>query len=212
MEITNPQINDYCARVSSKPSQHCELIEKYTRDNLSDSVMLTGPLVGEFLQFLIRITGAKRALEFGTYTGYSALCMAEALPADGEMITLDLNPETTEIAKGFWAKSPDGKKIRSFLGEARSSVDSLKSTFDFVFIDADKEGYVEYLKASLQKLSPNGIIVADNCLWDGKVLDVANHDSETEAIREFNEYVHRQRDLESVLIPLRDGLRLIRRK
>ncbi len=126
MKIIDSDIEDYCTNHSSPASKECQDLEQHTHDNVRNSVMLSGSLVGSFLQFLIKSIGAKRVLEFGTYTGYSALCMAEALPNDGEVITYDINPETTFIANTFWKKSPHGQKIKSSVGQALSLVDSNK--------------------------------------------------------------------------------------
>ena len=175
--------------------------------------MLSGAMVGSFLGFLIGAIGAKRILEVGTYTGYSALYLAERLPSDGELITLDKNPETQNIARRYWDRSPAGKRIRALAGDAGQLIQTLKGPFDFIFIDADKGGYLNYLKATLPMLSPKGIIVADNTLWSGRVLEEpSSADADTKAIQAFNEFVAKDPNLESCLLPVRDGLHMIRRR
>jgi len=161
--------------------------------------------------FLLRSIEAKRVLELGTYTGYSALTMAENLPADGEVITLDINESTVTLAKSFWSQSHHGHKIKSLLGSALDSLKSLNGPFDFVFIDADKRNYIEYLKLTLPLLSSKGMIVIDNVLWDGKVLPDAELDSSehrdrnTEFIRLVNDFVANEESLYGTLLPIRDG-------
>ncbi len=174
------------------------------------SQMLVGELVAGFLTTLISLGQVKRVLEIGTYTGYSALAMAEALPENGEIVTLDINAENVEIGKSFWQKSPHGQKIKSIIGDAHESIASLSGSFDMIFIDADKTGYIKYLRAGLEKLSKRGFIVVDNCLWSGDVLKESSSDQSTQALRSFNEYVAGRADLQKTLVPIRDGLFLIK--
>lgn len=211
---THPDFEGHCLRHSQLPSPICQEIYDYTYANVPIPTMLIGPMEGSFLRFLIQLVGARRILEFGTFTGYSALAMAEALPEDGRLITLDINAETTAIAKSFWAKSPHGRKITSLVGNAAETLAQARThaPFDFIFIDADKEQYRRYLEEGLTLLSPHGLIAVDNCFWYGKVLDPAANDSETSAVREFNAYVKGRADLVSTLAPIRDGLFLIRPK
>ncbi len=173
--------------------------------------MLIGELEASFLRFLLRLNDAKRVLEIGCYTGYSALAMAEVLPKEGELITLDIDPVNTKIAQDFWKKSPDGKKIKLMLGPALESIQKLKGQFDFVFIDADKINYLAYLKAVLPRLTENGMVAVDNCLWGGEVTEKSS-DEQTKALQAFNEYVKKNPNLESTLVPIRDGIFLIQKK
>jgi caffeoyl-CoA O-methyltransferase len=209
MNFISPDLENYCLKNSSTPSEDCEAILTYTRAELTDHYMLTGPLEGSFLQLLIKSINARRVLEFGTFTGYSALTMAEALPPDGEVVTLDINPETVSIAKKFWEKSPNGPKITSLLGRAAETVKTLDGEFDFVFIDADKPSYVQYLELSLPRLSKKGMIVADNTLFSGEVLNPKSDNAK--GIENFNRRVKEDKSLEHTLIPLRDGMMLIRK-
>jgi caffeoyl-CoA O-methyltransferase len=205
-------IDAYCISQSTPASEVRNSLEAHTRANVPWSVMLTGPLEGALLGFLCRLVGAKRVLEFGTYTGYSALSMAEALPPDGEVVTLDIDPENTAVARKYWAKSPDGAKIRLVLGPASETVRTLTGTFDLVFIDADKPGYWDYFQAGLERLSDRGLVVVDNCLFSGEVLDGAARTPNGEAIRHFNDRIKEATHLDRVLLPLRDGVYLIRKK
>lgn len=209
--ITNPKVEDYCAQKSSPPSRCCTAILKYTKANVSLPQMLIGELEASFLRFLIRLGKVKRVLEIGCFTGYSALAMAEVLPNHGEVVTLDIDPVNAQIAKRFWAKSPDGKKITLKLGPALNTLKTLKGKFDFVFIDADKLNYLHYLKAVLPMLSRNGMIAVDNCLWGGEVVK-KSADSQTRALQIFNNYVSNNSHLESTLVPIRDGIFLIQKR
>jgi len=212
MEMVSKEIEKYCLSVSDYPSDICSSLEAYTRANVPMSIMLIGPVVGSILGFLISLVRVRRVLEVGCFTGYSALVMAERLPEDGELITLDINPETNDIAKKFWAQSPHGRKIRSVLGPASETLPELTAPFDLVFIDADKTGYVDYLRLVLPLLSTTGLVVADNCLYGGGVLEPSPSDEGAKAIKRFNAFVKTNPALESTLLPIRDGLHLIRKK
>lgn len=211
MDIIDKEIDQYCQEHSWKPSEPAGELAQYTQQNVSMSRMLIGSLEASLLGFLIRSGGAKRVLEFGCFTGYSALAMAENLPEDGELITLDVNEETTELARSFWKKSPYGKKINAVLGPALESLQKIEGSFDFVFIDADKENYPQYLELSLERLSENGVIVADNALQNGRVLDPKSESKAAQTLREFNQRVIQDKSLFCSLVPLRDGMMLIRK-
>ena len=208
--IVRPEIEDYCALMSAAPSAHCEAIHRHTTETMEDSQMLIGPLQAGFLGFLIAATGARRVLEIGCYTGYSALAMAERLPEGGEVITIDHDEKVAAVARAFWAKSPHGGRISLIVGRALEVLKGLRGPFDVVFIDADKENYVPYLEMVLPMLSEQGIIIADNSLWYGRVIDPGTDDPDALAMRAFNAHVRDREDLEAVLLPLRDGVTLIR--
>lgn len=212
MDIVNPQIEHYCRSISHKPSALADELAEYTRQNVPGSGMLIGPLEASFLISLIRLGHLKHILEIGTYTGYSALCMAEHLPSDGRIITLDINKDTTEVAQQYWQRSPHHSKIHLILGPGLESIKKLKGSFDLVFIDADKANYLNYLEACLPLLSPRGVIVADNCLWGGEVLDEMSSDKQTRALRNFNEHLANRQDLWVSLLPIRDGILLAQRR
>jgi caffeoyl-CoA O-methyltransferase len=154
----------------------------------------------------VRLLRAKRILELGTFTGYSSLIMAEGLPDDGKVITCDIDPVTTEIAKKYWSRSPHGKKIELKLGPALETVKTIVGLFDLVFIDADKVNYINYWELCLPKIRRGGLLVIDNVLWSGSVL---NPEDETErAIAEFNKHVSNDERVEVVMLPIRDGVTL----
>lgn len=205
------EIENYCFDASSQPHRICEEIFQYTKQNVPMSIMLIGPIEAAFLGFFLKSIRARRVLEIGCFTGYSALAMAEYLPDDGEIITLDLNPDTTRIAQSYWTRSPHGKKIRSMVGPALESLKGLTGPFDFVFIDADKENYPHYFEAALSKLGPRGVIALDNALREGNVLN-ENPDEGTKAIRDLTQKIHARSDLQTCLLPIRDGLLLVQRK
>jgi len=203
------EIINYCIDHSSVPSKICDGLESYTKNKVSMSQMLIGKLEASTLGLMIKMLKAKRVLEFGTFTGYSALAMAESLPEDGELITLDINPETVNVAKEYWSKSESGKKIKSLLGDATDTLYQIEGNFDFVFIDADKPGYDRYLEFSLERLNSGGAIVCDNMLWSGKVCDPVENDTDTNALRELNKKLKLRNDLYTTLLPIRDGMHVI---
>jgi len=176
---------------------------------------VVGSLEGSFLGFLVSLTGAKTILEVGCFTGSSALAMAERLPEDGKLLTLDVNPKTNEIAQKFWAESPAGKKIQAIIAPALETMQTLKADgkkFDLIFIDADKPNYANYLSLGLELLSPQGFVIVDNCFYGNDVLRDSPETENGKAIRKFNHMVFEDKSLEKVLLPVRDGIYLIRKK
>jgi caffeoyl-CoA O-methyltransferase len=216
MQLIDQKIEEYCLSKSNLPSSDCLAIENHTRENVHGANMLIGKMEASFLGFLLRSIHAKRVLELGTFTGYSALAMAENLPIDGEVITIDVNEKTVELAKNFWNQSKHGSKIKSLLGSGLEVVPTLQGKFDLVFLDADKRNYLPYLKLVLPMLSENGIVVIDNVLWSGRVLPGAEKDPEeehrnTKFIRELNDYVVSEQSIYGTLVPIRDGMFLIKK-
>jgi caffeoyl-CoA O-methyltransferase len=208
--IVEPTIEQY-AQDQSDPAQALaqELWDK-THADVDLPQMLVGPLEGAFLRMMVRLSGAKRVLEIGTFTGYSALYMAEGLPEDGELITCDVNEKTTALAKEFWSRSEHGKKIQSRLGPALETIAQLEGAFDLVFMDADKGNYSNYYEAVIPKMKSGGVILADNVLWSGKVLQ-PEEDSD-KALAAFNAKVLADPRVENVLVTLRDGVNVIRKR
>jgi len=209
--INHINAEDYCLSHSKPLSTVLEELAQKTRETSKAHHMLIGGIEGSLFQFLISLSGAKKILEFGTYTGFSALLMAEALPEDGEIHTVDINQQTVELAKTFWAKSEHGKKIQSFLMSGLDYIQNHHDSFDLIFIDADKNNYMNYLKWSLEHLSEKGFIILDNTLWHGKVFDSENQDKQTKSIREVNDFVAGLTGYHRVLLPVRDGITLIKR-
>lgn len=216
--IVTPAIEAYCTAHSSRPSALLNEVEEYTIRNCTDARMLVGPLEAAFLQLLVRITGARRILEIGTFTGYSALAMAEALPEDGQLITCDNDAKAAEIARGFFARSPHAHKITLRFGPALDTLDQLpaQQSLDLVFLDADKENYINYYERSLDMLRPGGLIAADNVLWSGRVLHPPKKSdplpAATRALVQFNDRIRDDSQVERVMIPMRDGISLIRKR
>lgn len=217
MQLIDKKIEDYCIAKSTLPSEDCDRIEEYTKAHVHGAGMLIGKMEASFIGFLLRSIGAKRILELGTYTGYSALTMAENIPEDGEIFTVDINKETVELAKNFWKQSTHGHKITSILGSGLDIIPTLTGQFDFVFIDADKRNYIDYLKLTIPLLSSQGIIVIDNVLWSGRVVPGSEssgsdlHDRNTNFIRELNDCIANEPTLYGTLLPIRDGMFLVRK-
>jgi predicted O-methyltransferase YrrM len=184
---------------------------------LSSHNMQISPEQGQFMGFLVELIAAEKTLEIGVYTGYSALVVALALPKTGKIIACDINRETSAIAQNFWKKAGVAHKIDLKLAPALETLDNLvkenqKNSFDFIFIDADKRNYLNYYERSLALLRPGGLILVDNVLWSGKVADSSNHDEQTLAIRTFNQAIHQDKRIHMCLIPVGDGLTLIRKR
>ena len=210
MSFVPLEIEEYCIQHSTHPSDVAKELMHFTRSSIHGSHMLIGEMEGSVLQFLIKLGRVKTIVELGTYTGYSALIMAEALPDDGKLITIDLNPETSKIAQSYWDQSPHGKKIKLILKPGLEALDTLKGEYDLFFIDADKNNYPNYLRWALKHLSPHGLIITDNTLWSGKVLK-SGIDKQTDSIREHNEMARLLEGYTKTLLPIRDGMYLIQR-
>ena len=209
--IVLPALDAYCLRHTTAPDPLLDELAAYTHAHCKLPQMLTGAVEGAFLKMLIQTSGARRVLEIGTFTGYSALSMATGLPADGELITCDIDQDTNAIARSFWARSPHGTKIKPMLGPALETIGTLprEMRFDFVFIDADKENYSNYYEAVLPKLKSGGLLAADNTLWSGKVLEPK--EKSDHAIVAFNQRVARDSSVDHVLLSVRDGVMLVRK-
>jgi caffeoyl-CoA O-methyltransferase len=208
--MTPQDIEKYCIEHSTRPSRTVSELGEFTKNNIHGSQMLIGELEASILAFLIKLGNVKKILELGTFTGYSALAMAEQLPQDGEIITVDINPHTTATAKSYWDKSPHGKKIQQILKPGMEALQFIDDTFDLIFIDADKNNYSNYLDWSLLHLSTNGFIVIDNTLWHGKVL-TPGIDKQTDSIISHNLKAKNLEGFTKVLLPIRDGMFLITR-
>jgi caffeoyl-CoA O-methyltransferase len=210
-QIVSDALDRYAeAHTSPLPPLLAELVRE-TRARFADRAqMLCGQVEGQFLQMLIAASGARRVLEIGTFTGFSALMMAGGLPADGELTTLELSAEHAEFARGYFARSEDGGKIRLIEGKALDSLKTLAGPFDFAFIDADKTNYPNYYKVTVPLLSPGGLIAVDNALREGEVLDPK--DDNARATADLNDIVTADDRVENVMLTVRDGVMLIRKK
>lgn len=209
MLLVSDEIDRYCHAHTRGESTLLLEVSAYTKSQRSDSGMLTGRSEGQLLKLLTQSMGARRVLEIGTFTGYSALSFAEGLAEDGRIITCEVNPENAAIAQKFFNKSPHGSKIELKLGSALETLSTLKAGFDLVFIDADKENYPAYYEASLALLRKGGLLIIDNSLWSGTVLNPTT--PEATAIAALNDRIASDPRIENVLLTVRDGINLVRK-
>jgi len=204
------ELEKYISDHSEKTGSNEQSLRNETLDLGPSSGMMSGDSVGNFLKLIIKINNCKRILEIGTFTGYSALMMATALPDEGRLITCDVNKKTSEIAKRHWATSPHGSKIELHIGPASETINKLEGEFDLIFIDADKNNYSNYFELCKNRLSKNGLIIADNVLWSGKVLNP--EDAQAKSIDAFNKLVNDDREFWNTIVPIRDGLMIIKKR
>ena len=207
--IVDPKIEEYAEEHTSPDGELFERLAEETRAKTTAPQMMVGRIEGQFLATLVRLTGAKRILELGTFTGYSSISMGSALPPDGRIITCDVDPEATAIARRYMDESGYGDRIEIRLGPALGTIETLEGPFDLVFIDADKPSYRAYYEAALPLLAENGLIIADNVLWSGRVVE-EDGDESARAIKEFNEHVRNDPRVVSVMLTVRDGMTLAR--
>jgi caffeoyl-CoA O-methyltransferase len=212
VDIVPEPIERYAEEHTTPPEPQLAALAQETRETLSSPQMLTGTVEGRFLEMLVYASGARRVLELGTYSGYSALSMAAGLPPDGHVDTCEVEERHAEVALRYIAESPYADKITVHLGPALETIERLTGEFDFVFIDADKPNYVNYYEAVLPRLSERGLIAADNTLWSGRVIDDGDQQDGTVAIRAFNEHVRSDARVTSVMLSVRDGVTLVRPK
>jgi len=187
-----------------------EELREETYRSMKDPQMQVGRLEGTFLRLLVRLSGARRALEIGMFTGYSGLMIAEGLPEDGTLVTCDVDPQAEAVARRYFQRSPHGRKITIRMGPALETIATLSPPIDFVFLDADKPNYSNYYDAVVPLMPPGGLLVADNTLWSGRVL--RPREKNGRAIVAFNERVFRDPRAEKVLLTVRDGMMLVRKR
>ena len=204
-------IDHYAGEHTTPEAPWLSALAEETRATSESHGMMVGPLEGRFLEFLVWLSGARRVLEIGMFTGYSALSMAAALPSDGRIVTCEIDPDRAAVARRHFDASPFADRIEIRLGPALDTLATLDGPFDLVFIDADKVNYGNYYDAVLPKLSDHGLIAADNVLWGGRVLDPEDRSDDTEAIRLFNAKVRDDPRVVNVMLTVRDGVSLIRR-
>lgn len=173
--------------------------------------MASGPVQGRFLQLLCQLIQPKKVLEIGTFTGFATICMARGMGSDGLLTTIEANEEYEGVIRKYLAKAAVADRVRLIIGDAKEVIPTLEGGFDMVFIDADKISYPSYYDLVIEKLNPGGVILADNVLWEGKVLNVGTKERDTKAIQAFNDKVQNDPRVENVLLPLRDGLMMIRK-
>ncbi len=210
MEFIDELLLQYCETHSEPETRLLKDLNRETHLKVSQPRMLSGHLQGRLLSFLSKLLKPKTILEIGTYTGYSALCMAEGLTEGGKLISIDPNEETNHFAARFIERSELKDKIALLTGQAQLLIPTLTETFDLVFIDADKKSYKLYFDLVIDKVNKGGLIIADNVLWSGKVIH-NQKDKDTQLIHEFNQYVNADPRVENLLLPVRDGLMLMRK-
>lgn len=207
-----PDIEAYAQACSMPESVVCQSLREETQRTMEDAQMLVGPLEGAFLKMMAQLVGARRVLEIGTFTGYSALCLAEALPADGTVLTCEIDEDSAAVARRYIVQVPYGKKIEVRIGPALETMRTVAGPFDLIFIDADKANYLNYYRRALDLLSPNGVILIDNVLWSGEVLKQPPPDERTAAIQELNRAVAQDSSVNAVLVTIRDGVLVVRKR
>jgi len=211
--IVPDEVESYAAAHTTPPAAHLLELERETHEKLSSPQMLTGDIEGRFLEFLVYLAQPRLVLEIGTYSGYSALSMAGALPPGARIVTCELSDEHADVAERHIAAAGFADRIDVRRGPAIDTIASLEGPLDLVFIDADKEGYLAYYEAVVPKLSERGLIVADNVLWSGRVAAPPDEDDmdSTLALREFNDHVAADERVVTVMLSVRDGVTLVRR-
>jgi len=207
--IVDPSVEEYAEAHTSPEGDLFERLAAETHEKTTAPQMMVGRIEGRFLGVLVRGLRARRVLELGTFTGYSSISMALALPSGGRVITCDVNEETTAIARRYAEEAGVADRIDYRFGPGLETIAQLDGTFDLVFIDADKPNYVNYYEATLPLLAEGGLIVADNTLWSGRVIDETDNEDTTQAIRAFNDHVAGDARVENVLLTVRDGMNLV---
>lgn len=206
------KIDDYIVRHIDKESEYMHSLWRATQLHLLYGRMASGHIQGQLLKMLVGMIRPKMVLEIGTYSGYSGLCMAEGLEEGAHLHTVEINDEQEDFTLPWFKNSPYADKITMHIGDAMDVVPKLQVMFDMAFIDGDKRRYTEYYEMVLQHLNPGGYILADNTLWDGHVVDENAHDAQTLGIKAFNDLVANDDRVEKVILPLRDGLTIIKKK
>ena len=212
MPLLAEALTEYCTAHTTPAHDIFERLREHTYANVGMPQMQVGRIEGRFLELMVKVTGARRVLEVGTFTGYSAMAMAKGLPEGGRLITCDVDPVATEIARRFWDESPWGDKIELRLGDATHTLEAMVEAgerFDLAFIDADKPGYVRYFELALELLPVGGVILVDNTLWGGAVLEPESENDR--AIVRFNARVRDEPRVEQVLLSIRDGIMFCRK-
>lgn len=210
MNLHNPELENYCTEHTTSESALLQQITRHTHLHVLMPQMLSGHLQGAFLKMISCMIQPHRILEIGTYTGYTAICLAEGLQQEGLLYTLDINQELYDQNLVFFEKSGYADKIKMLTGDAKQIIPTLDETWDLVFIDADKKAYALYFDLIIDHVKKGGYIIADNVLWSGKVID-EKKDSDTKSIDDFNKKIQQDSRVENILLPLRDGLMIMRK-
>ena len=210
MDFISDQLADYLNKNSEKEPEILSQLSKETHQKILQPRMLSGHIQGRFLSFISKIKSPEKILEIGTYTGYSTICLAEGLSKNGKIDTIDKNEELIKIQNKYFEKSGYRNKIIQHTGDALDILKNLNEKYDIIFIDADKENYINYFNQVSNKLSKNGIIISDNVLWSGKVLDSNKMDQETSTLVQFNKIINDDKRFKSIILPIRDGISISR--
>ena len=209
-ELISPEIEAYCESHTTVESELLHRLYRQTHLQTINPRMASGQLQGQFLSLISKMIHPLRILEIGTFTGYSAICLAEGLTNDGELHTIEINEEYEDRIREYFAQSPDQSKIKLHIGDAKTIVPSLQAPWDLVFIDAEKTDYQEYYDIVLPLVRKGGFILIDNTLWNSKVIhEVQHNDKDTQAILAFNEMVQQDNRVRNLLLPFRDGIMII---
>jgi caffeoyl-CoA O-methyltransferase len=208
--LSSTAINEYCEEHSTPDSELLQHLQRETFVKAMLPNMISSPLQGRILSLISKLISPKFILEIGTFTGYAALCMAEGLRPDGELHTIDINEEMSVFHEEFFAASPYSSKIKTHYGNAHQLIPTLHFDWDIVFIDADKQAYADYYDLLIDKLIPGAVLIADNVLWKGKVIET-EMDKDTACLHSFNKKVNNDPRVENVLLPIRDGLMMLKK-
>ena len=214
MNFLPEALDNYVVAHSQDEPELLQQLHRETYQKVLLPRMLSGHYQGRLLSMISKLVKPKNILEIGTYTGYSALCLAEGIQVSGELHTIDINEELFDFQRKYFDKSPYGKQIQQYLGDALDIIPQLDKTFDLVFIDADKKNYTNYFHAIIDKMNPGGIILSDNVLWSGKVLETTfkKEDTSTPALIEYNKLLKEDARVETLILPIRDGITICRKK
>ena len=213
MSFLPEKIDEYVVNHSQKEPELLQQLNKETWQKVLNPRMLSGDYQGRILSMISKLIQPKSILEIGTYTGYSALCLAEGLQKNGQLFTIDKNEELEDFAKKYFKQSPYNSQIKQLIGNALDIIPTLNEKFDLVFIDADKENYSTYFEMIIGKMNSGGVILSDNVLWSGKVIEeIEPNDKDTKALVEFNKMLNINDRIETILLPIRDGLSISRVK
>ena len=211
-ELVLPEIEAYAEKHSAAESEVCRALREETYRTMEHPQMVVGPLEGAFLKMMAQLVNARRVLEIGMFTGYSALCFAEVLPEDGRVLTCEVDLDSAAMARKYFAKSPHGKKIEIRMGPALDTLGELTGPFDLIFIDADKVNYDNYYRKAIELVTASGVILIDNVLWSGDVLLQPAPDRSTAVIQKLNRFVASDPRVTAVLVTIRDGVLVVRPK
>ena len=210
MDFISEKLAEYLSQNSDKEPEILSKLNKETHQKILQPRMLSGHIQGRFLSLISKIKSPLYILEIGTYTGYGTLCLAEGLATNGKIFTIDRNEELINIQNKYFEESGNRDKIVQLTGNAIDILINLDENFDLIFIDADKENYIKYFEIVSKKLNPNGIIISDNVLWSGKVVEESDNDQETNTLKKFNKLLSKDERFETIILPLRDGLSISR--